>query len=442
MCDILHAGPTATGSGNRYFAKNSDRHPAEPQAFCLIPSRSPGPGILVGETRFNVPDRGFACALSKPEWMAGAEMGINSKGVCIGNTAVFAKTAASAKGVRGMDILRAALCHAETAKEALDFICTFTENNDQGGNGAYRGRLVYSNNYVLADRDSAYILETAGRRWAWKPAEDLDAISNTFTIDLDYKRLDTQTRKEISPVNERAACSDEADPGRKGSKESWKEHVENRFYLRFSRAEARRNGSLKGLASLKGRIDTMGMFGILRSHLDTNPAHPGGAHMESLCVHPAFDPFVRSATTASLVAEYRSGAGPGPGAPSGSSSGSPAGTGNGSIILWFTGTSLPCLSIFKPVILSAGTFIPLWTEYDYAENAGTALECWKRQADRVSRGLGKRSAELSGRRDGIQKRIVDMVAGLGSALGSNPAALASARKSISLAVAEWEKILG
>jgi len=94
------------------------------------------------------------------------------------------------------------------------------------------------------------MLETAGKRWAWRKAMIVDAISNAYCIEDDYKRLDTQTRKEIAPVNERAACSDEADPGRRGQRNSWKKHVEDAPYLFFTKGEQRRSTSLAGLMRL------------------------------------------------------------------------------------------------------------------------------------------------------------------------------------------------
>jgi len=218
MCDtlVLHdnAGKPVL------FGKNSDRNPEEPQALVHIPPREPKTALIREGVEFS--DKGYAILLSKPSWMSGGEMGINGKSLAIGNEAVFSRFKPDEHGVLGMDILRAALSACATAKEAVDFITSFVETYPQGGNGAYKGRLIYNNSFIAADPEEAYIIETAGKRWAWRKAMIADAISNAYCIEDDYKRLDPQTRKEIAPVNERAACSDEADPGRKGRRNSWK----------------------------------------------------------------------------------------------------------------------------------------------------------------------------------------------------------------------------
>jgi Dipeptidase len=247
MCDTVilmdNSGKPA------FFGKNSDRHPEEPQALLYISERAPSTVMLREGVEYQ--DKGFALLLSKPSWMAGGEMGVNSQGLSIGNEAVFSRFKPDEHGILGMDILRAALSACASAKEALDFITSFIEKYGQGGNGAYKGKLIYNNSFLAADPQEAYIIETAGKRWAWRSAMVADAISNAYCIEDDYKRLDMQTRKEIAPVNKRAACSDESDPGRKGKRNSWKAHVEDRKYPFLpkvnSDAQARLVGSCASL---------------------------------------------------------------------------------------------------------------------------------------------------------------------------------------------------
>jgi dipeptidase len=376
MCDTLYVAKDSGASA--FFGKNSDRVPSEPQSFCVVPARPPAEKsepLKIGETKFQSSDKGFSYCLSKPSWMAGGEMGINSKGLAIGNEAVFSRFKPAKNGILGMDILRAALAVSATADEARAFICSAVETLEQGGNGAYKGSLYYDNSFLLADASGAFVLETAGHRWAWRKAGERDAISNSYCVTDDYKRVDALTRKEIAPVNDAMACSDESDPGRKGTKESWKHAMENRFYLNFTKGESRRGLSIGLLDSIWGAATktargaeaekTSGileMFSVLRSHGPYDPARPLFHHMESLCVHSG--PFPASATTASMVVEWKS---------------------ENVAIVWFTGTSYPCLSLYKPIVLSAGEFFPLWNRYDYTENSAASLAYWQKQREWLKR---------------------------------------------------------
>lgn len=405
MCDTIYCSGSGSPFAVSFFGKNSDRNPSEPQAVCIVPGREPASEAMVGGKRLPVKDAGYAFVLSKPSWMAGGEMGMNDRGVAIGNEAVFSRHKPAKDGILGMDILRSALMASASAKEAVDFLCGFVETHEQGGNGAYKGSLYYNNSFLVSDRISAYIVETAGHRWAWRSIAGRDAISNAYSITEDYKRLDAQTRKEIAPVNERAACSDEADPGRKGEKESFKAHVEDRFYLRFTKGEQRRALSLSLLDAFRERAGSaqggparpdqaahageseakasvaaaktsiaaeafgvaerpaiLDFLSILRSHGPYDPRHPWRRHMESLCVHSGG--FPASATTASFAVEYK---------------------GEDAAILWFTGTSYPCVSLYKPILLAKGEFIPLWSAYDYSEGAARSHDYWQKQKSWLDR---------------------------------------------------------
>ncbi len=364
-CVVSKAGGAGAPSSTvSYFGKNSDRHPGEPQVVSFLPRRPAAESLQLGEKSWPLKDSGFSFLLSRPIWLRGGEMGVNEKGVAIGREEVVSKYKTPKDGVLGADILRAALSTAGSAKEAVDFICCFVENHDQGGNSALFGSVVTDSSYLISDPKEAYVLETAGRRWAWRAVYGHEALSNAYVIDEDYKRLDTQSRKEIAPVNERAACSDEADPGRKGSKESWKEHVEKKSALRSSKGEIRRALAMAGLGAFSSKAGTgdrpsiLGFLDVLRGHGNTDPAHPWTKQKEGLCMHPAGIPPI--ATTASFAVEYR---------------------GEDSAIVWFTGTSYPCISLYKPMLLVKGEFIPLWSGYDLTEGTPKSTDYWKRWYD-------------------------------------------------------------
>ena len=397
MCDTLYAGPAACGGERAWFAKNSDRHPAEPQATCIVPRRPPEDETLVGGRRFAAPDRGHSYVLSRPTWMAGGEMGVNERGVAIGNEAVFSRFRAKKDGALGMDILRAALAHADSAVEARDFICSFVENGDQGGNGAYRGSLVYSNSFIVAGASGAFVVETAGRRWAWKTIESVATISNAYSIEGDHEGLDAATRAE-APA-------------------SWRERVQDPFYLLFTKGDSRRAVTLGVLRGSVPDISLGTVLAALRSHGGSGPGRLG---MAAPCVHGAGFP-VKSSTTASMAFEYLPAGEPAAG------------------ILWFTGVSHPCLSVFAPIILAGGAFIPLWTRYDHSEGSATALRVWEHGRVRtVWAGGAARSADPGF--TAVRDRIQGMLAAAAGGAARTPfsaGAIDQARHEVDGAMAEW-----
>jgi len=430
MCDTMYAGPGACAAGQAWFAKNSDRNPEEPQAVRIVGRRPEAPSCAIGGRELPFPDRGLAFVLSKPSWMDGGEMGVNERAVAIGNEAVFSRFKAAPDGVLGMDILRAALSSCESAKAAVDAICAFTEARDQGGNGAYRGKLVYHNSYIVSDPREAYVLETAGRRWAWRPIESVAAISNAYSIEDDYKRLDAATRKEIAPVNERSACSDEADPGRIGHKESWRAHVEDRLRLRFTRGDERRAAVESALRAARGAVGLETVLGVLRSHGPFDPARPPRNHMASVCMHAGG--FLSNASTASMALAYL----PAEEEATGGTAEAPS-TAGAQAVLWFTGTSYPCLSLYKPLLLRGGDFLPLWTGYDYAEGSGAAYDYWERQRAWIKEaraGASGLDPVFAKRRDEAQARLAAVAA---KAAGGG--SLEEARREVDGIVAEWEE---
>ncbi|MBU0926810.1 MAG: hypothetical protein KKA67_03620 [Spirochaetes bacterium] len=410
MCDTFYL-PSDSGV---FFGKNSDRNAAEPQALRLVPPRKASNRVRVGPREFDLNDAGHAMAISCPTWMPGAEMGLNGAGVAIGNEAVFSRFKAAPGGILGMDFVRAALASSSTAQEALETLIALTERYDQGGNGAFKGRMVYNNSYLIAGPDGAFVLETAAKRWAWKPAQGPTAVSNSYSILEDYKRLDADTRKSISPVNERMACLDEADAGRLGEKGSWKAYVEDRFLSRFSAGDARRRaveGLLGAAAMAGGRASALA---VLRAHAAIDPERPG--RPRNVCDHDR--DVMGNPTTASMLVEYRaSGA-----------------------VLWFTGASYACTNVFKPILLSGGEFTPLWNAYDYAEGSAAGEAYWRSRRDSAKRARrNPRIAEdRSSQLTAAQAKVSEVVDGLPEA--PSPAQLAAASERIALVLADWDAL--
>lgn len=320
MCDTLVTLPHVTHRGHLIFAKNSDREPDEAQALLSVPHRRHFEAT-VKCTFIEIPqvEETYACILSKPFQMWGAEMGANEHGVVIGNEAVFTKVKIEKKntGLTGMDLLRLALERSKTAAEALTCITALLEKYGQDACGGYQNKsFFYHNSFIIADAHEAWVLETAGRAWAAEKVKDIRSISNKLSIDhADLLSHDAMAYakqkgwwKESEPFSFQKAFSD------------W-------FYTKMGRAAARQTCTTSLSQERKGAITPAQAMLILQTHnLDEHSFKPSKANTGSVCMH-ATSILNPSSTTGSMVAEIRND--------------SPS-------TIWLTGTSHPCLSLYIP----------------------------------------------------------------------------------------------
>jgi hypothetical protein len=272
MCDTLCA---RTGDG-MLFAKNSDRHPDEPQVVEWHAARA-AEGAL--RTQYlTIPDEDAAAFLgSRPTWLWGCEHGVNEHGVAIGNEKVWTTTRARGlpSALLGMDLVRLGLERSHTADAALDVMTALLTEHGQGGSGEPHHDEPYFSSFLIADAHNGWILETSGRTWAARPVTTGAAISNRITIGTDWTRAST----EVAPGAAFDAFQDPRLPA---------EATEGR--LACTRAAVARATSAADLAR------------TLRDHGAGNPRRES-----TVCMHRA-DLDVQ--TTASMIAELRNGAPP------------------------------------------------------------------------------------------------------------------------------------
>lgn len=203
MCDTL----VLRGDDGFLLAKNSDRDVNEAQLWTWTAAAEhdlarPG-GAETALTWVDVPQvaHTHATVVARPWWMWGAEMGANEHGVAIGNEAVFTtEKPRRDPGVLGMDLLRLALERATTAHEAVAVIVDLLEEHGQGGPCSHEHpRFTYDNSFLVADREHAVVLETAGRHWA---TEDVTgrarSISNGLTIPGFAEKFSDRLRTRVS----------------------------------------------------------------------------------------------------------------------------------------------------------------------------------------------------------------------------------------------------
>lgn len=185
MCDTFVALPDSTIGGDVIFGKNSDRPQGEIQDVVVIPAQNYSPSEPVKCTYITIEqvEKTFAVILSQPRWMWGAEMGANECGVAIGNEAVWTVESYQTTGLLGMDLVRLALERGETALAALQVITSLLERYGQGGNCAEHFTMNYHNSFILADKNEAWVLETAGSYWvAERVRHGTRSISNNLSI--------------------------------------------------------------------------------------------------------------------------------------------------------------------------------------------------------------------------------------------------------------------
>jgi secernin len=327
MCDTLVATGSATADGTVILAKNSDREPNEAHVLVHIPRAYHEPGTTVKCTYIELPQvpETYEVLLCKPFWIWGCEMGVNEHGVAIGNEAVFTREPYNkAPGLIGMDSIRLALERAETAHRALEIIVQLLETYGQGGNCSFRHKTYYYNSYIIADPQEAWVLETVGKQWAAKRVQDVRTISNGLTIGSEW---DEASPGLVEYAVEKGWCTSRDDF-------HFARCYSDFLYTRLDGCRARQRRSTAILEAQKGRITVETMMAALRDHgpeASVDPLwNPGrGWLMDTLCVHAGFGPTRPSQSVGAMVAHLI------PGMP----------------VVWVTGTSGICTSIFKPVFL-------------------------------------------------------------------------------------------
>ena len=314
MCDTL----IRQQNGVMWFAKNSDREPTEPQRLIRHAAVSGDRAKTVQTTYMTLPQsaRRHGVILSQPSWMWGAEIGVNDRGVVIGNEAVFTRCVMrQGQALLGMDLLRLALERGDDAQHALQVIVEHLQRYGQGGPAGHRNkRFRYDNSFLIADANNAWVLETAGAFWAAKRVHSY-AISNALTIGADY---------DLSSDDLPAEARRQGFWNGRGEF-SFARAFDTRFMPVVGGARQRRQANLNASACSAEVVDWRDMFAALRSHGSKGDRFSRHNNRQ-VCMH-ARDILRPSQTTASMVVRLQS----------------------EKIGIMATGTSAPCLSLFQPL---------------------------------------------------------------------------------------------
>lgn len=334
MCDTMVALPNVTKNGSVIFAKNSDRQPNEPLVMTYIPRKKHAPNSEVKCTYIAVEQvaETYELFLYKPSWMWGGEMGTNEFGLTIGNEAVFTKEKVAKTGLLGMDLIRLALERCQTAEEAVHHITDLIETYGQGGNCGYEKPFTYHNSFLIADYDSAWILETADKMWVAKKVEKYAAISNRLSIGSDYDlahpdvvtyAIERGWHKRNEPFHFAKSYSDF-------------------LFTKFSGSHERHSCAQRMLALQAGNITTASTFAILRSHENETELPPVNKFsVKSVCMHAGF--FYGDHATGSYAISLQK---------------------EEPLVGYVTGSSTPCIGLFKPLPLFQEPLTYIWEEDD------------------------------------------------------------------------------
>lgn len=317
MCDTFVHIPSST-TASVIFGKNSDREPNEAQQIVSY-SRNIRDKKTIQATSIEVehPAETYEVILSKPFQMWGAEMGCNEYGVCIGNEAVFTKMHFDKKniGLTGMDLLRLSLEISKTAKEGLENIISYLEKYGQDACGGYTDKnFYYHNSFIIADKNEGYVLETAGKHWVYEKVNGYRAISNGLSVEEKYDGI---SKDAISFATKKGWIKNKEPFNFKKAYSQW-------LMPKLAACEFRRNSSEQSGKSFSN-FTIENAFQILRSHGKADFS-PDKGSTQSICMH-ASGLFTPHQSVGSMVVEMRKE--------------KPA-------TVWLTGSSAPCLSLFKP----------------------------------------------------------------------------------------------
>lgn len=285
MCDTL----CVRADGAMLFAKNSDRHPDEPQVAEWNGSRPSGGELHTQYLALDDPGA-YAFLGSRPTWLWGVEHGVNEHGVAIGNEKIWTvdRPRDHPAALIGMDLVRLGLERARTADDALDRMTALLEQHGQGGSGEPHRDEPYYSSFLIADPNAGYVVETSNRTWAARPVGAGAAVSNRISLTTDWTR-----------------ASDDVVPGADFDTYRWSRMPTGIADHRLAATTA--------TVAIGASTTTADLARTLRSHgphrrADELPGDPGDDFRGfSVCMHR---PESHSQTTASMIAELRAGTPP------------------------------------------------------------------------------------------------------------------------------------
>ena len=320
MCDTVLAPPETTAGKVMLFGKNSDRQRNEAQVIERRDRAEFAQNSEVMCTYIAIPQvrQTYAMILCRPFWIWGAEMGANEHGVVIGNEGIHARIPApEEKALTGMDLLRLALERSVTAAEAVTVITGLLDRYGQGGNCGHLVPNYYNNGFLVADSTEAFVIETVGREWLTERVSGVRSLSNTYSIG---RSVEHQSGGLPGLIRQFGWSSDQPP--------DYADVIGNPHREHIGQACARRARSTSLLRLKEGQLGVENLIGILRDHGSSDGFTPEREGEITLCMHAGADNRPGQ-TVGAMVSEIH----------------------RADAAHWVTGTSAPCISIFKPTFV-------------------------------------------------------------------------------------------
>ncbi len=330
---LIFAVPASeSSSGRSFLAINSDRLPNESQSlvrYVSLPFIEP---LALTAQTLELDGTANEMLIGRPYNQWGAEMGVNQHGLAITVSTVVTKfksgnRGVASKGLTGQEMLRLCLSFCTTPAEAADRILHYQQQyglTNDPGIIAYEYLHGYS--FVLASATEMILLELANDQWVKKTLRSFHAIAGAFSVADQFDAV-SQGAEELARSRKWLG---------KKRPFHFAEAFGLRKVMRQSKAEPRANLLHAYWAEHKQDFDRQKAFSLLQMHLPAankfNPSKVKMASPEQFATGKS-NPWQ---TVNSMVAEFQPDRLP---------------------IAWFTGTSSPSTSLFKPFVVPGGNMV-------------------------------------------------------------------------------------
>ncbi|GAA4845587.1 C69 family dipeptidase [Algivirga pacifica] len=326
MSDLFAIRVASSPDSEVLFGMNINGVPNEGQSILRIPAQKDPQWKVVEATFMELPQHThtYEVLLSKAKQYWGAHMGLNEKGVCIGVTATRTKVKlpATDSGLTAYDLLRLALERSDSAKAAVKEITELSQQFGVNPLMHFAGKQERSSfSFLITDRKHIYVLEFVGAEWAYQEIKaDVAVLSGEMVLEEDLHgqseglkqwALDKRWYKEDKPFNFHQVF---------GKAGVLSKHKKGKRQLLIEKA----------LDNLQGDYTVKGLMELLSSHKKVGKKFkPSSSTDKDLCKHANKN--TPWQTNNSVVVNIRQKV--------------------EDNVCWFTGTSTPSMSLYKPFFI-------------------------------------------------------------------------------------------